>query len=46
VSSLFSRNHEVETKSSVQMKRKRRLCFSVCWRHLVMNRYLLGETAV
>ena len=46
VSSLLNRNHEVETKSSVQMKRKRRLCFSVSWRHLVMGRCLLGETAV
>lgn len=35
---LLNRYHEVETKSSAQMKRKRRLCFSVSWRRLVGGR--------
>jgi hypothetical protein len=37
VSSFLNHNHEVERKSSVQMKRKRRLSFNVSWRDLVMD---------
>lgn len=46
VSNVLHRNHEVEVKSSVQMKRKRRLCGSVNWRDLVIDKYVLGEMIV